>query len=265
MSAAIKLSSPATREFWEIAVLFEDDSLLALDKPARLATSPERANPERPSLANLLHEAINAGKSWAKERGLNYLMNLYRLDAEASGVILFAKTKSVQTTLADLFGSEKPLKKYLALVRGVPADDQFEINQKIAPHPVVAGMMRVDSRNGKRSRTLVQTRERFSNYALLECRPATDRPHQIRVHLSHIGLPVVGDSLYGGRPLFLSRLKKNYQEKKDQPERPLMGRAALHAEQLEIPHPISGEPLHISAPWPKDLKAAVKYLGQFGK
>jgi RluA family pseudouridine synthase len=265
VSAVVKLSSPATREFWEVPVLFEDDSLLALDKPARLATSPDGANPERPSLTNLLHEGINAGKPWAKECGLTYLMNLDRLDAEASGVILFAKNKTAQTALADLFGSEKLSKKYLALVRGVPADDQFEINEKIAPHPVIAGMMRVDSRTGKRSRTLVQTLEHFSNYTLLECRAATDRPHQIRVHLSYIGLPVVADSLYGGRPLFLSRLKKNYHEKKDQPERPLISRAALHAEQLEIPHPATGKQLNISAPWPKDLKAAMKYLEQFGK
>src|SRR3954449_9646975 len=120
MSVAIKLSSPATHEFWEIPVLFEDEHLLALDKPSRLLTSPDRYDPERPNLMKLLHAGITAGKPWARERGLNYLMNAHRLDFETSGVILLAKSKPVLVQLANLFGSEKPAKKYGALVQGSP-------------------------------------------------------------------------------------------------------------------------------------------------
>jgi 23S rRNA pseudouridine1911/1915/1917 synthase len=108
VSAAIKLSSPATREFWEIPVLFEDGHLLALDKPAGLLVSPDRYDPERPSLMKLLHTAIAGGKPWARERGLDYLMNAHRLDPEMSGVILLAKNKPALIALANLFGSEKP-------------------------------------------------------------------------------------------------------------------------------------------------------------
>ncbi|MGN6554596.1 MAG: RluA family pseudouridine synthase [Verrucomicrobiota bacterium] len=265
MSAPIKLSAPATQEFWEIPVLFEDEHLLAVDKPSGLLTSPDRYDPNRPNLMKLLHAGITAGKPWAKERGLTYLMNAHRLDFETSGVILLAKNKPVLVKLADLFGSEKPVKRYVALVRGVPAEESFEIDENLAPHPTKLGTMRVDQKGGKRSRTRVEILERISNYTLLRCEPLTGRTHQIRVHLRHVGLPIVGDVTYGGRPLFLSSLKSRYVLKKGREERPLMGRVALHAEQLALPHPITGEMVTITAPWPKDLTVAVKYLRQYPK
>src|SRR5262252_8066137 len=110
-SAAIKLSSPATNEFWEIPVLFEDEHLLALDKPAGLLTSPDRYDPNRPNLMKLLHAGIADGKPWAVEQKLTYLSNAHRLDFETSGVILLAKTKPVLVELANLFGTEKPEKR----------------------------------------------------------------------------------------------------------------------------------------------------------
>jgi RluA family pseudouridine synthase len=263
MSTVIKLSSPATHEYREIPVLFEDAYLLALAKPGGLWTSPGRDDPQRPSLMNLLRAGIAESKLWAKERGLIYLMNAHHLDYETSGVILLAKSKPVLIQLANLFGSEKPVKKYVALVQGAPEKERFEIDAKLAPHPVKTDVIRVDPKSGKRSRTLFEVRERFAGYTLLDCEPLTDRAHQIRVHLRHTGLPVVGDEWYGGRPLFLSRLKQNYRLKEGRMERPLMARAALHAEQLRLPHPVTGEPLTITAPWPKDLTVAVKYLRKF--
>ncbi len=162
MSATIKLSSPATREFWEIPVLFEDEHLLALDKPAGLLASPDRLDPSRPSLMRLLHEAITAGKPWAVSRGLTYLSNAHRLDADTSGVILLAKSKPVLVQLADLFGVEKPLRKFVALVAGTPPEDRFQVNAKLAPHPVLPGQMRVDPRGGKRAETRFTVLEQFS-------------------------------------------------------------------------------------------------------
>src|SRR5271154_2124907 len=164
MSAAIKLSSPATKEFWEIPVLFEDEQLLALDKPAGLLISPDRYDPNRPNLMKLLHAGITAAKPWARERHLNYLSNAHRLDFETSGVILLAKSKPVLVALADLFGIEKPLKKYLALVRGEPVENQFEVDEKLAPHPVQIGLMRVDPKNGKRSKTKFEVLENFPRF-----------------------------------------------------------------------------------------------------
>ena len=265
MNAVIKLSSPATREFWEIAVLFEDEHLLAIDKPSGLLTSPDRYDADRPNLMKLLHAGIADGKPWARERGLTYLSNAHRLDFETSGIILLAKSKPVLVQLADLFGAEKPVKKYIALVQGCPAEDEFEVDAKIAPHPVRLGMMRVDPKNGKKSMTKFFAMEKFSRQTLLRCEPLTGRTHQIRIHLRHAGLPIVGDELYGGKPLWLSRLKPNYRLKPGKEERPLMSRVALHAEQLEVVHPVTGQPISITAPWPKDFMVAVKYLRQYGK
>lgn len=263
MSDVLKLSSAATREFWEIRVLFEDEHLLALNKPPRLPTSPDRYNPDRPNLRKLLHTAISEGKPWAKARGLTYLMNAHRLDFETSGVILLAKTKPILIALANLFGEEKPVKTYVALAQGTPETEAFEVDAKIAPHPGQPGLMYVDPKRGKRARTLFEIRQRFTGYTLLQCRSLTGRPHQIRVHLRHAGLPIVGDSTYGGRSLLLSSLKSKYRLKPGQAERPLIGTTALHAEQLSLPHPVTGETITINAPWPKDLTVAVKYLQRY--
>jgi len=265
MSAAIKLSSPATREFWEIPVLFEDEHLLALDKPAGLLTSPDRYDPARPNLMKLLHAGVAAAKPWARERHLNYLSNAHRLDFETSGVILLAKSKEILVALANLFGSEKPEKKYVALVSGEISENQFEVDAALAPHPVKTGLMRVDPKNGKKSKTKFEVLENFPRfgYALLKCEPLTGRTHQIRVHAAHAGLKIVGDALYGGKPLWLSRLKKDYRLKEGREERPLISRVALHAEELQLPHPVTNETMTIKAEWPKDLKVAVKYLRQF--
>lgn len=262
---AIKLSSPATREFWEIPVLFEDPHLLALDKPAGLLISPDRYDPNRPNLMKLLHAGIAAAKPWAHERQLTYLSNAHRLDFETSGVILLAKTREVLVALADMFGCEKPEKKYIALAQGEPTETEFEVDAKLAPHPVKLGLMRVDPKNGKKSKTKFKVLENFSKfgYALLQCEPMTGRTHQIRVHAAHAGLKLVGDTLYGGKPLWLSRLKQDYRLKPGREERPLIARVALHAEALALPHPVTGETVTITAPWPKDLKVALKYLRQY--
>jgi len=263
MNSVIKLSSPATREFWEISVLFEDEHLLALDKPSGLLTSPDRYDPERPNLMKLLHAGIAESKPWARERGLTYLSNAHRLDFETSGVILLAKKKEVLVKLADLFGAEKPVKKYVALVQGVPAEDEFEIDAKLAPHPVRLGYMRVEPKSGKKSLTKFSVMEKFSKWTLIRCEPLTGRTHQIRVHLRHAGVPIVGDELYGGKPLWLSRLKPSYRLKPGKEERALLARVALHAEQLELKHPVTDQTVSITAPWPKDFTVALKYLRQF--
>ncbi len=244
-------------------VLFEDEHLLAIDKPSRLLTSPDRYDPQRPNLMKLLHAAIEAGKPWARQRGLTYLMNAHRLDFETSGIILLAKNKPALVALANLFGSEKPLKTYVALVHGNPVKDTFEVNAKLAPHPVKLGLIRVDEKNGKRSQTFFELLEKFNGCSLIKCRPVTGRTHQIRVHLRQAGLPIVGDELYGGSQLLLSRLKADYHLKPNKTERPLIDRVALHAAELKLIHPITSAEIAITAPWPKDLTVAVKYLRRY--
>jgi RluA family pseudouridine synthase len=261
----IKLSSPATQEFFEISVLREDDHLLALDKPAGLLTAPDPLTPERPSLMDLLHAGIAAGKPWAKNRNLVYLGNPHRLDPDTSGVLLLAKNKPAHLALADLFGTEKPVRKHRVLVRGTPEQTAFEVDAPIGPHAVKAGLMRVDLADGKKSKSRFTVLELFPRhgFALLECEPLTQRPHQIRVHLRHAGLTVVGDELYGGKPLWLSRLKQDYRLKPGREERPLLARTALHANELTLVHPVTQATVRIESELPKDLKVALKYLRMY--
>jgi RluA family pseudouridine synthase len=263
MPPPIKLSSPETREFWEVPVLFEDEHLLAINKPARLLTSPDRYDPNRPNLMRLLHQGLAENKAWARERSLTYLANAHRLDFETTGVLLLAKNKSALVELANLFGAEKPLKTYIALVQGTPAEDRFEVDAPLAPHPTNIGLMRVEPKRGKKSRTQFSVLEKFRGYTLLRCQPFTGRTHQIRVHLRHVRLPIVGDALYRGGKLWLSELKRNFRLKPDKEERPLISTVALHAESLSFEHPIVKETVIITAPWPKDLEVALKYLRRF--
>jgi 23S rRNA-/tRNA-specific pseudouridylate synthase len=122
----------------------------------------------------------------------------------------------------------------------------------------------VDPRQGKKSATRFELIETFAGYSLLRCRPvSTCRHHQIRVHLRSAQLPLVGDPLYGGRALLLSRLKPGYRFKEDRDELPLLGRSALHAERLNVIHPVTGLPLVFEAPWPKDLQVALKFLRRY--
>ena len=260
---AIKLSAPDTREFWELAVLHEDEHLLALAKPAGLLTTPDADEPSRTNLMALLHAGIAQGAAWAKERNLSYLVNAHRLDFDTTGVLLLAKNKPALVALANEFGSNKPLKTYVALSSGMPAEPEFTVDAKIGPQTRQLGVMRIDLQGGKKAITRFKVREQFRGFTLLECQPLTDRLHQIRVHLRSLGLHVLGDATYMGRPLYLSQIKSKYEPKRDVAERPLMGRAALHAERLEILHPATGQPFSITAEWPKDFRVTVKYLRQF--
>jgi 23S rRNA pseudouridine1911/1915/1917 synthase len=264
MSAVIKLSSPATKQFWEIAVLFEDEHLLALDKPSSLLTSPDRYDAERPNLMRLLPREIGRNAAWAQQRQISYLANAHRLDFETSGVLLLAKSKTVLIELANQFGSAKPDKTYLALVHGLPSEPMFDVNAALAPHPIKPGISRVDPKGGKKAATKFEVLQRFARYTFLKCQPLTGRTHQIRVHLRDAGFPIVGDQKYGGMPLLLSRLKKDYRLKPNATERPLIGRVALHAASLQILHPIKRCALVIEAPLPKDMTVALKYLRKFG-
>lgn len=258
----IKLSSPATEEFWEIPVLYEDDHLLALNKPAGLPTAVDQVDATRVSLISLLHKGVAEAKPWAASRRISFLMYSHRLDSEASGVLLLAKSKDVLVRLLDDFGSERPAMQFVALVDGIP-EDRFSIDAKLAPDPARPGLMRINSRQGKRSRTNFEVLERFRGWSLLACFPMTHRRHQVRVHLAYARYRIAGDELYGGRRLLLSSLKPDYHLKPKHTERPLIGRACLHSSQIKLAHPTTGAPLNIEAPWPKDLQVALKYLRKY--
>ena len=260
MTPIIKLSSAATKGYWEIPVLYEDDALLAIDKPSRLLVSPDRYDIMRPNIMRLLHTDIARGAKWVQEHGVTYIANAHRLDYETTGILLLAKNKPALVSLANQFGSELTRKVYLALVVGSPENDAFDNNAKLGAHPTKVGIVRVDEKNGKRSYTGFEVIERFKGYTYMRCMPRTGRTHQIRVHLQHRGFPILGDQLYGGPQLLLSKLKKDFRLKRGKTENPLIDRVALHAHELRVTHPVSGSEVVITSPLPHDMEVALKML-----
>jgi 23S rRNA pseudouridine1911/1915/1917 synthase len=248
-----------------VEILFEDESILALDKPAGLLVSPDRWDKRRDNLMGLLHNAVARQAPWTRTRNLDYIANAHRLDCHTSGVLLLARHRPILVRLAEIFKERLAHKTYFALVRGAPPEDPMSIDLPLGPHPSIPGLTAVDrSRKGKPSVTSLRVEERFSRYTLLRVEPTTGRLHQVRVHLQAIGCPLVADDRYGdGRPLLLSWLKPDYKMKAEG-ERPLLARPALHAAELSLPHPVSGVSITITAPWPKDLLIALKYLRKFG-
>lgn len=262
--SSFKLSHPASGGLWEIPVLHLDEHLLAVAKPAGIWVTPDRRQTEQPALMPLLDAGIKAGKAWAAALDLDYLHNAHRLEFDTTGVLLLARSKPALTLLTEAFGSGKVDERYTALIRGVPPQETFELSARLSPHPDRTAVMRVDPRAGRRYRTRATVRERFKDYALIECRAMPGKPGQIAAHLRHARHPLVGDPDRGGK-LFLSKLKRDYHLNKHREERPLIGRTALHLEAVALPHPVTGEEITFEAPLPKDLSVALKYLRRFGQ
>ena len=133
VKAVIRLNWPATGEKWEVPILHEDCRLLAVSKPAGLLTSPSRYDLEKPNLMGLLHKEIERSAPWAVQRGLTYLANAHRLDYETSGVIVLARDKAALINLANQFGTPNPEKVSVGLIQGVPEEDTFEVDLRLAP------------------------------------------------------------------------------------------------------------------------------------
>jgi len=263
MPGVIRLPVPGSREVWVVPVLYRDDELLVLDKPGLFLSTADPHIPERPHLLSLLRQGIAAQSAWAREYALDYLAVPHRLDYEASGVFVLARSPSSLRALGDQYGSGRSILTYQVLVQGTPPESHFEVQAPLAPHRSKPGHVSIQHRRGKKATTVFQVLERFRGYTWLEARPAVDRPSQVRVHLQSRRLPVVGDTAYGGKPLLLSRLKPNYRLKPNRTERPLMARAALHACQATFRHPSSGEVVTIQSELAKDLRVSLKYLRQF--
>jgi RluA family pseudouridine synthase len=233
-------------------IVFEDESLIAFDKPSGLLIAPDRWDKNRENLMDLIHEKSPE------------TFNVHRLDSETSGVLLCAKTKSALDKVSRQFEDQKVEKRYLAIVAGSPVDDETVVRRAIAEDYHVPGRMRLSSQYGKPSETTIKVITRWRGYALVEAFPKTGRTHQIRVHLVSIGCPVLADSLYGSAEgLLLSSIKRAYKHKGKDEERPLIGRLALHAQSLELTHPTTGEPLKIESPIPHDFEVSIKYLKRF--
>ena len=248
----------------EVELVYEDADLLAVNKPAGLLVAPDRWDKRNEILMGLLADGIAKARPWAVARGLTYLANAHRLDRFTSGVLLLARNRPALVALARQFHDRHPQKRYIALVEGRLPEPPLTVDLPIGAHPAAPGRSVIDRQHGRPVRTVFTELECFRRYSLIQAEPGSGRLHQIRVHLKSVGCPLIADSDYGsGQPLLLSRLKPDY-KMKPEGERPLMSRPALHAEQLIVTQPTTGKLVTITAPWPKDLTVAVKYLRKFG-
>jgi len=240
-------------------VIFEDESLIAFDKPSGLLIAPDRWDKSRVNLMDLVHERMGHG-----------VANVHRIDADTSGLVLCAKTKPALDFLSGQFQSKTVRKNYVALVVGLPPEDRFTVDFVLKEDDARPGRMCVVKKHGKASVTEFAVRQRFPqragqpNFTCLDCHPQTGRTHQIRVHLAASGFPILNDPFYGNdTALLLSGLKRGYKGRED--ERPLISRLALHAETLTFTHPVTRELCTLTAPLPHDLAVALKYLEKFAR
>lgn len=228
-------------------ILFENDAFVAINKPSGMLTIPDRAGKET-SLKETLKQHYGG------------IFTVHRLDRDTSGVVVFAKNEEAHKQLSQAFESREVEKFYLGLALGVPAAPSGTIDVGIAEHPVKRGLM-TTSKKGKASITDYKLLEPFRFFSWMQFQIHTGRTHQIRVHLKHIGHPIVCDALYGdGKPVLLSAIKKKAfnLSKNEETERPLLSRLALHSSRLRFT--FNNETYELEAPLPKDLKATLQQL-----
>jgi RluA family pseudouridine synthase len=232
-------------------LLLEDEALLALNKPAGLLTLPDGYDPKAVHVRMLLQPRF--GDLWI----------VHRLDRFTSGVLLLARSPAAHAALNRQFDQRQVAKTYHALVQGQPGWQDYSCRLALRSDGDRRHRSRVDPRRGKPASTDLSILARYDGYTLLEARPHTGRTHQIRAHLAALGLPLVGDVLYGGPPgLYTSQLKSGFQCGQ-KAECALIGRSALHAYSLRFTHPVSGETIELQAPYPKDFNAALRMLDRY--
>jgi RluA family pseudouridine synthase len=242
-----------------LPILFDNENLVAVSKPAGLATIPGRG--ETTSVLEELSRQAGLPCSGTTDPRLRVV---HRLDKGTTGVLLFAKNIEAQRHLSHQFQNNTVEKEYLALVAGRAIEDSGDIDSPIAPHPTIKARMTV-SKHGRPARTLWKVEQRFRDFTLLRCLPKTGKTHQIRVHLLSIGLPLAIDPIYNrhAAPILLSQFKRDYRGKLGEPERPLIDRLTLHAECLRV-RSLSDELLEIRAALPKDFATTLKMLVKYG-
>ncbi len=228
-------------------VIFENDSFIAINKPAGLLSIPDRVQSE-PSLKDMLLEKYGS------------IFTVHRLDKDTSGIILVAKTEAAHKYFSRLFEERKIEKYYQGLVIGCPAQKKGTLDAPISEHPTQKGLM-VVHRKGKPSVTDYEVLEDLKQFSLIQFQLHTGRTHQIRVHCRNMGHPLACDELYGdGKPILLSSLKKKFKlSRHDEEERPMLNRLALHSYRLKFTDN-DGKPIDLEAELPKDIRALIQQL-----
>ncbi|MBX7139094.1 MAG: RluA family pseudouridine synthase [Oligoflexia bacterium] len=254
--AAIYGDAKAEAFAFPLEVVYEDKYLLVVNKPAGLSTHPGAGN-KKSTLLNALVARFGDQSFFAKVDGASPRPGIvHRLDKDTTGLLVVAKDAATHAALSRQFAERTTGRTYLALVHSTPRakvpQQSGMLETQIGRHPRDRTKMSVVEAGGKRAVTKWQVLERMKHAALLEVVLETGRTHQIRVHMHHLGAPLVGDKLYLNEKELTPDLKKALET---------FGRQALHAKQLAFTHPHTGERLSFSVPLPTDMAALISAFG----
>lgn len=239
-------------------IIYEDDDIIVINKQPDLVIHPAKGNLDGTLINALLYHCSNLPEGFSMDRpGV-----VHRLDADTTGVIIFAKSEKAHSKLAMQFQNREVTKIYLALVWGRVPMKKGEINAPIGRHPIKRELMSVTPLGSRESITYFEVLKLYNFASILKVMPLTGRTHQIRVHLSHYGYPIIGDHQYGGREIdILRRIGIEYKnEFKKALE--IIERQALHATSLIITHPITGEEIRFNAPLYDDMIKLIRFLNE---
>jgi 23S rRNA pseudouridine1911/1915/1917 synthase len=240
-------------------IIFEDEHMLILNKPAGLTVHPAPGHPDR-TLVNAL--LAHCGSSLSGIGGIARPGIVHRIDKETSGLLAVAKHDAAHAALSLQLSAHTMKRTYLALVWGTPKAAQGTITGNIGRSPRNRQKMAVVTKGGKVATTHYKILKNYSSlFSLMECRLETGRTHQIRVHLSHIGNPLVGDPVYGQTTN--SRLHSSiYKSLPDRARAALLAfqRQALHATALELTHPATQKSMRFACDIPEDMQSLLKAL-----